>query len=58
MEFVNVLDAMETKVKSGEGYVECRGDTSEGSIAILRLRSIVEWNDEALKEWRLRHPKH
>ena len=34
------------------------GDTSEGSTAIPRLGSIAERDDEALKEWRLRHPRH
>ena len=34
------------------------GDTSEGSTAIPKLESIEELNDEALREWRSRHPRH
>ena len=34
------------------------GDASDGSIAVPRLGSIEELDEEALRELRVRHPRH
>ena len=43
---------------SSVSSTKCRPDTSEGSIAVPRLGSIEELDEEALRELRLKHFRH